>query len=122
MWDPSGGDVNPDKDEWRSWVRAVRGVVADWNGFDHRDWGGFSEVRTMGIDELSEPDCEKFAVHLLTFFIHAFVTRLGYYPSPLLRPPTLSAHSCTKHATQFWECTHHPSSARRVGLFIPFFL
>ncbi|KAI9460483.1 hypothetical protein BJY52DRAFT_1261983 [Lactarius psammicola] len=105
MWNPSGGGVNPDffcdEKVWRSWIQAVRGVVADWNGFEYWDWGSFSEVRTMGIDELSAPDCHKFTVRLLAFFIHSFVTRLGYYPSSLLRPPTLAACSCTDHAKKF---------------------
>jgi hypothetical protein len=105
MWDPSGGGVNPDffcnKKVWRRWVRAVRDVVADWNGFEQWDWGSFSNVRSMGINKLSGPDCQRFTIRLLTFFIHSFVIRLGYYPSPLLRPPYLGAHSCTAHAKKF---------------------
>jgi hypothetical protein len=102
MWDPSGGNVNPeffnDKEVWISWVQGVRGLVADWSGFEHWDWGSFTEVE---IDALSGPDFHKFTVRLLTFFIHSFVTCLGYYPSPLLYPPTLAAHSCANHAEKF---------------------
>ncbi len=120
MCNPSGGGVNPDffcnEKVWGSWVQAVRGVVADWNGFEHWDWGSFSGVRTMGINELSGPDCHRFTVRLLAFFIHSFVTRLGYYPSPLLRPPTLAAHSCTDHAKKFGNALialPFPSSSRQ---------
>ncbi|KAH8976361.1 hypothetical protein EDB86DRAFT_3097181 [Lactarius hatsudake] len=106
MWDPSGGcSVDPKffrkKKVWRSWVRAVRDLVVDWDGFEQWDWGGFSKVRTMEIDNLSESDLHKFTIRLLAFFIHSFVTRLGYYPSPLLLPPTLAAHSCADHAKSF---------------------
>ena len=86
---------------WRSWVLAVRSVVADWDGFEQWDWGNFSKARTMGIDNLSELDFHKFTVCLLAFFIHSFVTRLGYYPSSLLLPPTLATHSCIYHAKKF---------------------
>ncbi|KAH8980016.1 hypothetical protein EDB92DRAFT_1976433 [Lactarius akahatsu] len=82
MWDPSGGcSVNPK--------------------FFRKKKGGFSKVRTMEINNLSESDLHKFTIHLLAFFIHSFVTRLGYYPSPLLLPPTLAAHSCADHAKSF---------------------
>ena len=105
MWEPSGGGVNPEffcnKKVWRSWIRALRDVVADWSGFEQWDWGTFTNVRSMGINKLSGPDCQRFTVYLLTFFIHSFVTRLGYYPSPLLRPPYLGGHSCTAHSTKF---------------------
>ncbi|KAF8269203.1 hypothetical protein EI94DRAFT_1829080 [Lactarius quietus] len=64
MWDPSGGGVNPDffcnKKVWRSWVRAVCKVMADWDGFEHWDWGRFSNVRNMGLNKLLGPDFEKF--------------------------------------------------------------
>ncbi|KAH9022398.1 hypothetical protein EDB83DRAFT_2565789 [Lactarius deliciosus] len=98
MWDPSGGcSVDPKffrkKKVWRSWVQAVRDLVVDWDGFEQWDWGGFSKVRTMEIDNLSGSDLHKFTIRLLAFFIHSFVTRLGYYPSPLLLPPSLAAHS-----------------------------
>ncbi len=105
MWDPSGGaEVNPrffSNDVWKSWVLAVRNVVADWDGFEQWDWGNFSKARTMEIDNLSELGFRKFTVCLLAFFIHSFVTRLGYYPSSLLLPPTLAAHSCIDHAKKF---------------------
>ncbi|KAH9161037.1 hypothetical protein EDB89DRAFT_2032599 [Lactarius sanguifluus] len=89
MWDPSGGCSKV----WRSWVQAVRDLVVDWDGFE--------QVRTMEIDNLSGSDFHKFTIRLLAFFIHSFVTRLGYYPSPLLCPPTLAAHSCADHAKSF---------------------
>jgi hypothetical protein len=105
MWDPSGGGVNSDffsnKKVWRSWVRAVRNVTAHWDGFDHWNWGHFSDVQNMGINKLSGSDFHKFTVYLLAFFIHSFVKRLGYYPSPLLRPPTFAGHTCTDHRKKF---------------------
>ncbi|KAI9450343.1 hypothetical protein BJY52DRAFT_1191938 [Lactarius psammicola] len=105
MWDPSRGGVNPDffydKNVWRSWVQAVRNVIADWDGFEHWDWGHLSNVKEMGINELLGPDFHKFTVRLLAFFIHSFVQRLGYYPSPLLRPPTFAGHTCTDHRKRF---------------------
>jgi hypothetical protein len=105
MWDLTEGAVNADffsnKDVWRSWVEAVRGLVADWDGFECWDWRPFSNARNIGIDKLTGSDLHKFTICLLAFFIHSFVTRLGYYPSPLLRPPTLAAHSCVIHAKKF---------------------
>ncbi len=105
VWDPSGGtNVDPKffgSEVWRSWVWAVRKVVADWDGFEQWDWGGFSGVRMIGINNLSEQDFHKFTICLLSFFIHSFVTHLGYYPSCLLLPPTLAAHSCIDHAKKF---------------------
>ncbi|KAH9031989.1 hypothetical protein EDB84DRAFT_1562111 [Lactarius hengduanensis] len=66
MWDPSKGGVNPDffcdKNSWRRWVRAVRDVVVDWDGFDRWDWGCLSNVRELGIDKLSGRDFHKFTV------------------------------------------------------------
>ena len=105
MWDPSGGSVNSDffcnKKVWRSWVRALRDVIADWDGFDDWNWGHFSNARKMGINKLSGPDFQRFTVDLLAFFIRSFVQRLGYYPSPLLRPPTFAGHTCTEHRKKF---------------------
>ncbi|KAI9437866.1 hypothetical protein BJY52DRAFT_1196235 [Lactarius psammicola] len=104
-WDSSrGAEVNPrfsGNNAWRSWVLAVRSVVANWDGFEHWDWGKFSEARTMEIDNLSEKDFHKFTICLLAFFIHSFATCLGYYPSFLLLPPTLATHSCIYHAKKF---------------------
>ncbi|KAN0141541.1 hypothetical protein V8E53_000003 [Lactarius tabidus] len=103
MWDLSGGScVNPDffcnKKVWRSWVWAVCDLVADWDGFDCWNWGHFSNVRNMGINKLLGPDLQKFTIYLLTFYIHTFVQRLGYYPSPLLLcPPTFTGHTCADH-------------------------
>ena len=79
----------------------MREVVADWDGFDRWDWSDLSKVRTLDINKLSTPDFHKFTVRLLAFFIHSFVTRLGYYPSPLLCPPTFATHSCSKHRKKF---------------------
>ena len=107
MWDPSGGScVNADffcnKKVWRSWVRAVRDLVADWDGFDDWNWGQFSNARNIGINKLLGPELEKFSVYLLAFFIRSFVQCLGYYPSPLLlRPPTFAGHACAAHWKKF---------------------
>jgi hypothetical protein len=110
MWDLAGGAVNTDffsnKDVWRSWVEVVHDLVADWDGFKHRDWHSFSNVRNIGIEKLSGPDPHKFTVRLLTFYIHLFVICLGYYPLPLLHPPTLAAHSCMVHAKKFGYAHH----------------
>jgi hypothetical protein len=106
MWDPmSGGAPNSDffcnKKVWRSWVRAVRDVVADWDGFDRWDWDCFSNVREMGINNLSGPDLNKFTTRLLAFFVNSFVQRLGYFPSPLLRPSTFAGHTCVAHRKKY---------------------
>ena len=105
MWDPSGGGVNTDffsnKKVWRSWVQVVRNVIAHWDGFDHWNWGHFSNVRNMGINKLSGSNFHRFTVYLLTFFINLFVKCLGYYPSPLLHPPTFAGHTCTSHQKKF---------------------
>ncbi|KAH9012327.1 hypothetical protein EDB84DRAFT_1536349 [Lactarius hengduanensis] len=99
MWDPSGGcSVDP---KFFRKKKVYGNLIVDWNGFEQWDWGGFSKVRTMEIDNLSGSDLHKFTIRLLAFFIHSFVTRLGYYPSPLLLPPTLAAHSCADHAKSF---------------------
>ena len=107
MWDPSGGScVNTNffcnKKVWKSWVRAVRDLISDWDGFDDWNWGQFANARHMGINKLLGPDLEKFTVYLLAFFINSFVQRLGYYPSPvLLRPPTFAGHACADHRKKF---------------------
>lgn len=105
MWDPVGGAVNTDffsnRDMCRSWVGAVRDLVTDWDGFKRWDWHPFSNVRNIQIDKLSGSDLQKFTVSLLAFFVHSFITYLGYCPSPLLHPPTLAAHSCMVHAKKF---------------------
>jgi hypothetical protein len=103
MWDPSGGScVNPNflcnKKVWRSWVWAVCNVVADWDGFNHWNWGHFSNVRNMGINKLLGLELQKITVYLLMFYIHSFVQCLSYYLSPLLlRPPTFAGHTCSDH-------------------------
>jgi len=82
-----------DKKAWRTWLRAARGVVMDWEGFDDWDWEGFTDVRNIGIHRLT--------VRILIFFIRSFVTRLGYYPSSMLCPPILANHRCEKHKAKF---------------------
>ena len=105
MWDPSGGGVNAkffcNKKVWRSWVRAVRDLISDWDGFEDWDWHHFSNVKNMGINKLKEPDMYRFTVRLLAFFIQSFIRHLGYYPSPLLLPPTLAGHTCPNHRIKF---------------------
>lgn len=112
MWDSSSGaGVNADffcnKKVWRSWVRAVRDLIADWDGFEDWDWSPFSNVRNMGINKLTGSDLRRFTVRLLAFFIHSFVRRLGYFPSPLLRPPTLAGHTCIVHRKKFGYGLYH---------------
>ena len=103
MWDPSGGNVNLNffcnKKVWRSWIRSVHDLVANWSGFEEWDWGNFSNVRMMG--SLPGLDCQRFTICLLAFFIHSFVTHLGSFLSPLLCPPRFGAHSCREHAHKF---------------------
>jgi hypothetical protein len=105
MWDPLGGSANStffcNKKVWRSWVWAVRDLIADWDGFKRWDWGNFSNVKTMGINKLSGTTLFKFTVRLLVFFIQSFVWHLGYYPSALLHPPTLAGHTCANHRKRF---------------------
>jgi hypothetical protein len=105
LWDMMGGQPAPsffhNKEAWRTWLEAVHEVVADWDGFGCWDWSGLSKVRTLDINKLSTKGFHKFTVRLLTFFIHLFVTHLGYYPSPLLCPPTFATHSCSKHHRKF---------------------
>ena len=105
MWDPSGGSANSaffcNKKVWRSWVWAVRDLIADWDGFESWDWGDFSNVKTMGINKLSGPSLFRFTVRLLTFFIQSFVRRLGYYPSAQLHPPIFAGHTCANHRKRF---------------------
>ncbi|KAF8257366.1 hypothetical protein EI94DRAFT_1818097 [Lactarius quietus] len=76
MWDWLGGDVNSDfscNKDWRNWVRAVCDIIVDWDSFKHWDWGQFSNVRNMGINNLVAPEFYKFTVCLLAFFIQPFV-------------------------------------------------
>ena len=105
MWDPSGGSANStffhNKKVWRSWVRAVRDLIADWDGFEHWDWGNFSNVKTMGLNKLERPEFFRFTVRLLAFFIQSFVQRLGYYPSAQLHTPIFAGHTCTNHRKKF---------------------
>ena len=106
MWGPirDGGVKSgffEDKKAWRAWLRAAREVVMEWDGFDEWDWGCFGNVRTMGINKLSQEDFYEFAVRLLMFYIYSFVTRLGYYPSPMHHPPVLINRRCATHKKKF---------------------
>jgi hypothetical protein len=98
MWDATGGGTEfkffRNKTAWRDWLSAVREVVNDWAGFDSWDWGGFSDVRGKNIKALDSSDFRILSLRLLIFFINSFVTRLGYYPSHMLVPPTLATASC----------------------------
>ncbi len=106
MWGPirDGGvisDFFADKKAWRAWLRAAREVVMAWEGFDDWDWEGFTDVRNMGINKLSSGDFRRLSIRVLAFFIKSFVTRLGYYPSPMLCPPILANQRCPKHKKKF---------------------
>jgi hypothetical protein len=106
MWGPCReGGVKPgffeDKKAWRLWLRAAREVVMDWEAFDEWDWEGFTDVRHMGINKLTLNDFARLTVRILTFFIYTFVTRLGYYPSPMLCPPILAGPRCAIHKKKF---------------------
>ena len=105
MWDATGGTTDfkffQNKKLWRDWLRTVRDVVQDWDGFDDWDWGGVSNVKTLGINSLSSQNFHRLSVRLLAFYIHSFVSRLGIYPSPLLHPPSLAFPSCHVHRQKF---------------------
>jgi hypothetical protein len=106
MWGPTrDGGVKArffeDKKAWRAWLHAAREVVMDWDGFDTWDWDGFSNVRTIGINKLSQEDFYRISLRLLIFFIRSFITRLGYYPSPMLYPPVLASPRCESHRHKF---------------------
>ena len=106
IWGPcrEGGvfsDFFADKKAWRAWLRAAREVVMEWDGFDEWDWEGFTDVRNVGINKLSFEDFRRLATRVLIFFINSFVTRLGYFPSPMLRPPFLANQRCPKHRKKF---------------------
>jgi len=106
IWGPiRDGGVNPrffeDKKAWRTWLRAAREVVMDWEGFDDWNWAGLTDVRNMGINTLAPKEFHTFTVRILIFFINTFVTRLGYYPSSMLCPPILAGHHCTIHRKKF---------------------
>ena len=100
------GEVSPnfshDSEAWKYRVWALRNIVKDWDGFDRWDWGTFSEA-WVRIRELSMQDFHRFTVYLLTFYIHSFVTRLGFYPSPFLCPPVFTTHSCADHRKKFGD-------------------
>ena len=106
MWGPGrNGGVQPnffgDKKAWRAWLDAARTVVMEWEGFDDWDWDGFTDIRNIRIKTLSFEDFRRLAVRILVFFITSFVTRLGYLPSPMLRPPILANPRCSKHKRKF---------------------
>jgi hypothetical protein len=106
MWGPirNGGVISEffaDKKAWRAWLRAAREVVMAWEGFDDWDWDRFTDVRNMGINKLTPKDFHRLCIRVLAFFINTFVTRLGYYPSPMLCPPILANHRCPTHKKKF---------------------
>jgi hypothetical protein len=105
MWDPIGGSMDfeffHNKEVWRAWLRAVRNVVMDWDGFDSWDWGLLSDVKTLGINSLLDPDVHRLTIRLLAFYIQSFVSRLGIFPSPLLRPSIQAVPSCPTHRRKF---------------------
>jgi hypothetical protein len=107
MWGPcrDGGVKSgffEDKKAWISWLCAARIITMDWEGFDDWDWEGFKDVKGMAINKkLSLTDFRTLTVRILIFFIKTFVTRLGYYPSPMLCPPILANPCCTKHQKKF---------------------
>ena len=105
IWDPTAGCTDfkffINKKLWRDWLRTVRDVVQDWDGFDSWNWGGIPNVKTLGINSLSLHDFHRLSVCLLSFYIHSFVSRLGFFPSPLLHPPILAVPSCHAHHQRF---------------------
>jgi predicted small metal-binding protein len=106
IWGPySGGGVQPhflvNKKCWVEWLFAVRRVTMEWSGFDTWDWKGLKDVRSIDLGKLSHRDFHTATLCLLTFFINTFISRLGYYPSPMLCPPALATHSCSKHRKSF---------------------
>ena len=106
MWGPcrEGGVKSgffEDKKAWRLWLQAAREVVMDWEAFNKWDWEGFMDVRNMGINKLTLNNFARLTVCILTFFIYTFVTRLGYYPSPMLCPPILAGPHCAIHKKKF---------------------
>ena len=105
MWDPIHGDTDcrffRNKKAWRIWLFSLHEVVMEWDGFDSWDWGGFSDVKTLNIDSLLGPDFRRLAIRLLAMYVHSFITRLGFYPSPLLRRPLLAVPSCQEHRRKF---------------------
>ncbi|KAH9163207.1 hypothetical protein EDB89DRAFT_2021934, partial [Lactarius sanguifluus] len=95
-------------ERWMAWALRLRDIVMGWDGFDRWDWDGLPDVGSLkSLNMLwiwrSMDDIRKFIIRLLAFLIHSFVTRLGYYPSPLRYPPTLNTHSCDDpdHRTKF---------------------
>ena len=107
MWGPTrDGGVKPaffeDKKAWINWLRAARIVIMDWDGFDDWDWDGFNDVRNLVINKkMSKTSFRRLTVRILAFFIDTFVTRLGYYPSPMLYPPILAGARCATHRKKF---------------------
>jgi hypothetical protein len=106
MWGPCrDGGVQPnffaDKKAWRAWLEAACTIVMDWEGFDDWDWYGLTDIRNIQINKLSVEDFRRLTERVLSFFIKSFVTRLGYFPSPMLHPPILANPRCTKHKKKF---------------------
>ena len=102
MWGPCrDGRVKSgffeDRKAWRAWLEAAHEVVMDWEEFDEWDWDSITDIRIFRINNLEAEVFFKLAVRILAFFIHSFITRLGYYPSPMLCPPILAGPQCAKH-------------------------
>jgi hypothetical protein len=111
MWGPCrDGGVNSrffvDRTVWKAWLGAAREVVMDWEGFDEWDWDGLADVRYISLDKIAPEVFQKLTHRLLVFFIYTFITRLGYYPSPILHPPLLASHYCIKHPKKFGVGTY----------------
>jgi hypothetical protein len=106
IWGPySGGGVQPhffaNKTCWWEWLDAVHRVTMEWEGFDTWDWKGLKDVRNIVFHTLHKDTFHKLTTRMLTFFITTFITCLGYFPSPMLLPPTLATHNCSKHRKSF---------------------
>jgi hypothetical protein len=105
MWDPSAGFTDfkffNNKKLWRDWLQTVHDVIQDWDGSNDWNWGGTSNVKTLSINTLPHQDFQRLSVHLLAFYIHSFISHLGFYPSALLHPPILTVPSCHVHHQKF---------------------
>ncbi|KAH8993550.1 hypothetical protein EDB86DRAFT_3078589 [Lactarius hatsudake] len=95
-----------DNERWVAWAFGLRDIVMEWDGFDRWDWDGLPDVeslKSLSMLSICSYDLRKLIIRLLAFLIHSFVTRLGYYLSPLRYPSTLNTHSCDDldHRTKF---------------------
>jgi hypothetical protein len=72
IWDPTAGCTGfkffINKKLWRDWLRTVHDVIQGWDGFDSWNWGGISNVKTLGINSLSLHDFHRLSVCLLSFY------------------------------------------------------